>query len=452
MESEMTLDEARGAGTPADDVKKLTSKVRTDHHIWGIYIFIVLISIVELFSASIQEVNHEDIYGPIKRHVMFLGIGLVIMLGLQFVHYRRIYSAIPFFVIGSLAAMVYVQFFGTKINGAERAIDLGFATVLPAEFLKLAAALGVAWILGRSKKQNGGRVSARGFMASAGFIVACCAILILQGLSNAILVAAIGLSMMFVGGVEMKHFAVGAALMIVVGACFMGYMTRDKPDEPLTTEQMRVYELNKQDPDSVRAGLARGKTWRARLDRFFAGDKHTAKITDENKQEQMSFIAQAHGGFFGVGPGNSRENARLPLAFSDYIFAIIVEELGLFVALLLLLSYLWLLGRAAHLTMNFRQTLPGIMVIGCAFVIVFQALYHIAIVTGAAPVSGQPLPLISKGGTCVLATSIALGVMLSVSRHAARYNDSVAVKQELSVLPEHLQSENPLTAGKGDKD
>ena len=158
----------------------------------------------------------------------------------------------------------------------------------------------------------------------------------------------------------------------------------------------------------------------------------------------MSFIAQAHGGLFGVGVGNSRENARLPLAFSDYIYAIIIEELGLFVGLLLLLSYLWLLGRAAHLTMNFRQTLPGIMVIGCAFVIVLQALYHMAIVSGVAPVSGQPLPLISKGGTGVIATSIAFGIMLSISRHAARYNDSVAVKQELAVLPQSLQSDNPL--------
>ena len=436
-------DPAQGR-SPAEDVRKLTSKIRTDKHIWGIYIFIVLISVVELFSASIQEVNHEDIYGPVKRHVMFLGGGLVLMLALQFFHYRRIYAAIPFYVALSFLAMLYVQFAGTKINGAERAIDLGFATVLPPEFLKLAAALGVAWILGRSKLRNGGRVSWQGFVWCTVFIGACCGILILQGLSNALLVGIIGLSMMLVGGVEWKHFGIGAGLMCLIGICFIGYMTREQPDEPLTAQEMRVYELNKQNPDSVRAGIARGKTWKARIDRFFAKNKHLAKITDDNKQEQMSFIAQAHGGLFGVGVGNSRENARLPLAFSDYIFAIIVEELGLFVGLLLLLSYLWLLGRAAHLTMNFRQTLPGIMVIGCAFVIVFQALYHMAIVTGAAPVSGQPLPLISKGGTCVLSTSLALGVMLSVSRHAARYNDSVAVRQELSVLPEKLQSTNPL--------
>lgn len=436
--------EATLPATPADDVRKLTSKVRTDHHIWGIYIFIVLISIVELFSASIQEVNPGDIYGPIKRHVLFLGVGLLIMLGLQFVHYRRIYAAIPFYFAISFIAMLYVLLFGTRINGAERAIDLGFATVLPAEFLKLGAALIVAWILSRSKLRNNGRVSFRGFLWCTAAIGASCLILIFQGLSNAILVGIIGMAMMLVGGVEWKHFGIGALVIGLAGLCFVGYMTREKPLEDITAEQMRVYTLNKQDPDSVRAGEARGKTWKARIDRFLAPDKHLAKITDDNKQEQMSFIAQAHGGLFGVGVGNSRENARLPLAFSDYIYAIIIEELGLFVGLLLLLSYLWLLGRAAHLTMNFRQTLPGIMVIGCAFVIVLQALYHMAIVSGVAPVSGQPLPLISKGGTGVIATSIAFGIMLSISRHAARYNDSVAVKQELAVLPQSLQSDNPL--------
>ncbi len=436
--------EATLPATPADDVRKLTSKVRTDHHIWGIYIFIVLISIVELFSASIQEVNPGDIYGPIKRHVLFLGVGLLIMLGLQFVHYRRIYAAIPFYFAISFIAMLYVLLFGTRINGAERAIDLGFATVLPAEFLKLGAALIVAWILSRSKLRNNGRVSFRGFLWCTAAIGASCLILIFQGLSNAILVGIIGMAMMLVGGVEWKHFGIGALVIGLAGICFVGYMTREKPLEDITAEQMRVYTLNKQDPDSVRVGEARGKTWKARIDRFLAPDKHLAKITDDNKQEQMSFIAQAHGGLFGVGVGNSRENARLPLAFSDYIYAIIIEELGLFVGLLLLLSYLWLLGRAAHLTMNFRQTLPGIMVIGCAFVIVLQALYHMAIVSGVAPVSGQPLPLISKGGTGVIATSIAFGIMLSISRHAARYNDSVAVKQELAVLPQNLQSDNPL--------
>ena len=162
-------------------------------------------------------------------------------------------------------------------------------------------------------------------------------------------------------------------------------------------------------------------------------------------QEQLSYIAQAHGGITGVGPGKSRENARLPLAFSDYIFAIIVEECGLVFSVFLLLCYLWLLGRAGFVAVRLRRTPACFLMIGCGVYIVIQALFHMAIVSGVFPVSGQPLPLISKGGTSVLATSVALGVMLSVSRHAARTDDTdtEAATRELQSLPENLRTDNP---------
>ena len=185
-------------------------------------------------------------------------------------------------------------------------------------------------------------------------------------------------------------------------------------------------------------------TWSARIERHFRLNKSGDPITDENKQEQLSYIAQARGGLTGVGIGNSRENSRLPLAFSDYIYAIVVEELGAVVAIFVLAFYLFLLGRAGRLAMQFKSTLPTLLVIGCALVICLQALFHICIVVGVFPVSGQPLPLISKGGTSIIATSIALGVMLSASRGAARKSDSEEVsKQELSTLPEAVANDNP---------
>lgn len=185
-------------------------------------------------------------------------------------------------------------------------------------------------------------------------------------------------------------------------------------------------------------------TWSNRLSRHFRLNKYADPITDENKQEQLSYIAQARGGLTGVGIGNSRENARLPLAFSDYIYAIIVEELGVIIAIGVLLLYMFLMGRAGRLAMEFKHTLPCLLVFGCALVICLQALFHICIVVGVFPVSGQPLPLISKGGTSVLSTSIALGVMLSASRWAARSKDSEVARHELNVLPEEIANENPV--------
>lgn len=428
--------------TAADDVRTLTSKRRTDHHIWGTYIFIVLISVIELFSASIQEVTPDDIYGPIIRHVFYIGLGLVIMLVLQKIHFRYIYFCIPLFVICSILAMIIVNFAGTKVNGELRAISLGPIFILPAEFLKLATALGVAWILSRCQLKDRHDVTERGFWWCLGFLFVCCGLLFFHGLTNTILVAAIGVAMMFVGGVGGKKFLLALLIMGAVGGTGVLIKTTYKSDDGPTEQQIKAAQLNKEDIE-VSTGHGRGATWNGRLSRHFRSDKYKDPITDENKQEQLSYIAQAHGGVFGAGIGNSRENARLPLAVSDYIYAIVIEELGLIVGIVLLFSYVWLLGRSARLMMCFRQTLPGVLVIGCAFVIVFQALVHMAIVTGFFPVSGQPLPLISKGGTSIIATSIAFGIMLSVSRHAARYNDSNAVRQEIEVLPDNVISTNP---------
>ncbi len=190
----------------------------------------------------------------------------------------------------------------------------------------------------------------------------------------------------------------------------------------------------------------RSSTWSARLDRYL-GDgkpKYEQPITADNRQEMYAYMAQANGGLTGVGPGKSREASRLPLAFSDFIFAIVVEDLGLWGGMFVLLLYLWLLARASSIASRCSRAFPALLVIGMAVMIVYQALFHMAIVTGLGPVSGQPLPLISKGGTSILVTSIAFGVMLSVSRYAVRSGSKRQdIKNEMDSLPEQLRAENP---------
>ena len=185
-------------------------------------------------------------------------------------------------------------------------------------------------------------------------------------------------------------------------------------------------------------------TWVARMTRFFdSTPKYEKDIDSKNQQEMYSYMAQANGGVFGQMPGNSREAARLPLAFSDYIFAIIVEELGLVGGLGILALYLSLMLRAGHIASRCSSALPTLLVMGCAVMIILQALFHMAIVTGVFPVSGQPLPLISKGGTSIIITSIAFGIMLSISRFAVQSGKKKDVKEELESLPEDFRAINP---------
>ena len=145
---------------------------------------------------------------------------------------------------------------------------------------------------------------------------------------------------------------------------------------------------------------------------------------------------------FGQGPGNSRESARLPLAFSDYIYSIIVEDTGFVGGALILLLFLLLVARAGRIAYKCSRAFPAFLILGCAVMIVFQALVHMAIVTGLFPVSGQPLPFISKGGTSVLVMSAAIGIMLSVSRYAAHSGDKKQIRAEIKELPEDMQAAN----------
>ncbi|MDE6197995.1 MAG: FtsW/RodA/SpoVE family cell cycle protein [Muribaculaceae bacterium] len=433
------------ATAPADTTAtaEVKPRVRTDHHIWGTYILLVLVALVELFSASIQEVSDNSIFNPVLRHGGFIAAGLVLMLLLQKIHYRHIYRAIPCFVVLCIGMMLAVRVVGTEVNGAMRAIRIAGVPVLPAEFMKLGAALGMAWILTKNQVKGRRDVTRKGLWLCMGFMGVCSALLFSQGLSNTIVVVCICYSMMLVGGMGWRKFMTAVAIGVVVGGLALGLKTAVKKNVPLTPQQERVITLNKEGGDEGRAD-GRGNVWRERVKQHFRGDKHKGPFTTEHQQEYLSYIAQAHGGLFGVGIGRSRENARLPLAFSDYIFAIIIEELGLFVGLGILVCYMWILGRSAKLTMRFKQTMPGVLVMGCAFVVVFQALYHMAIVSGVFPVSGQPLPLISKGGISVIATSLAFGVMLSVARHAVRTTDTKAEqRQEQEILPEDARSVNP---------
>ena len=427
--------------------EKEAIKPRTDPYIWGSYIALLIVSVIELFSASSQEVQVDDIYGPIIRHGSFLAIGLLVMLGLQRIHFMKLYYWIPIFVIVSMVMMAMVLAVGININGVKRAIRIAGMLVLPAEFLKLAAALGVAWILSLSqiKTPKGTHdVSTGGVVFSAFLVLVCCGLLFNQGLTNTLLLMGISMGMMLVGGVGWKKLGYVLLAYLVIGAGAMLFKYATTHDQGPTEEDYRLAKINQTEVVSTAGKSDRSHTWKARIERHMRLNKSADPITDENKQEQLSYIAQAHGGLTGVGIGNSRETARLPLAFSDYIYAIVVEELGAVIAIFVLIFYLFLLGRAGRLAMQYKSTFPTLLTIGCALVICLQALFHICIVVGVFPVSGQPLPLISKGGTSIIATSLALGVMLSASRWAARKNDDEATQRlELSTLPQNIAGDNP---------
>ena len=409
-----------------------------DKSIWGIYGFLCLVSIIELYSASSREVASAGVYGPILRHCLMLLAGFGIVWGLSRVHYKYFFGLAWLVAIFSIGSMLYVSMFGEIVNGARRHFSLMGITIQPSEFIKLSAVLVIAKIMARSQKPKGVGVINRGIYMSAAVVLLFGALLFKQGLTNTLLLMSISLAMMLIGGTELKKFflVVGVYILIGAGAVFAKSILKDHFAQPVETS------LVAEAPENV---AERHGTWKNRLDRFFSSTpKYEEEITATNRQEMYSYMAQANGGFFGVMPGNSRETARLPLAFSDYIYAIILEDIGFLGGTALMLLYLALLVRAGVIARKCHRAFPVLLVVGLAVMIVMQALFHMAITTGTFPVSGQPLPLISKGGTSILVTSIAFGMMLSVSRTAVQNGTKQEVKEELSSLPEDMRANNPV--------
>lgn len=161
------------------------------------------------------------------------------------------------------------------------------------------------------------------------------------------------------------------------------------------------------------------ETWKARVETYFTSAKkeeNTTAISDANYQSDQAKIAIATGGLFGKGPGNSDQRNFLPHPYSDFIYAIVIEEYGLLGGALVLLAYLILLFRGVKIVVKSPNTFAALLALGCCFGLIFQALINMAVAVNLFPVTGQPLPLVSMGGTSLWFTSIAVGIILSVSR------------------------------------
>ena len=429
----------------ASGVKPAKKLNRPDPYIWGIYIMLLMISVVELFSASSTEVSGGNVYGPLIRHSIFLVMGLGIVLWMQRTPYTLISKFAWAFAIFSLGLLLLSSVVGVEINGAQRAISVAGMTIQPAEIVKLSVVCLLASILG--KNQTPGGVTNYGVITAAIVVVVFGACLWRNGLTNTILLMLVSIAMMLIGGIQWKKFG----LVMLVYAVGVGALVMIKYVTPNTTEFDRIEQqqqlIAQQGGESAvitqkSEGVNRTGTHKGRLARHLAGVHPDDPIDDYNRQVIFSKFAQANGGLFGQGPGNSRESARLPLAFSDYIYSIIVEDTGFIGGMLVMILYLLLVARAGRIAYKCSRAFPAFLILGCAVMIALQAFVHMAIVTGLFPVSGQPLPFISKGGTSVLVMSMTLGIMLSVSRFAAHSGNKKHTEAEMKTLPDDMQAAN----------
>ncbi len=400
---------------------------RGDRVIWAVFFFLCMFSLVEVYSASSMlsykaTTRHFD---PIMRHATFLLGGTLLVIVIQNINYRK-FSTIGFYIlILALVLLVYALTGGMTVNDAQRWVRLGGFSFQPSEFAKLGVIITTSYILARFQDEN--HASKNAFKWVMWITCFYCLLIVKENFSTAFLLFAVVYILMFIGRVEFKKLGIIAAVGIGL-ICLTLTVLPHLP--PKFLKETRL------------------ETWANRVKEF--GKKKEVKmedlkITDKNRQVLTGKIAIANGGssVLGLLPGNSQTRDFLPQAFSDFIFAIILEETGLPGGLFVLFLYFVLLFRVGIIAQRCKHTFPALLIIGCALLIVFQAIINMSVAVNLIPVTGQPLPLISRGGTSTIISCIYFGIILSVSQYA---NECEAVKKmkELGQAPvEDVTVEDP---------
>lgn len=388
--------------------KRSRIRLHSDRYLWGIYLMLLIFSVVELYSASSSEVSGNNVYHPLIQHSIFLFLGFCVVCIMQNIHYKYYRKFAWAFALIAIGLVYYGNHFGVVANGAMRAIRVAGFTVQPPEIAKLAMVVILARIMAKHQMRHG--ITTRGVVISMLILLCYGALLYTNGLTNTALIVIIATAMFIIGGTQLHKLLVlfGLGALIAAGIYVNKFTNDDSEDEGTATEFVESRDMRDIDRTDMR---------KDRIASFLEGVQPTDSLTDNNRQVLFAKMSQAHGGIINY-PGNARESARLPLAFSDYIFSIVVEDTGFVGGVALLIIYLLLLARAGVIASKCTKAFPALLITGCATLIVSQAMIHMCIVVGLAPVSGQPLPFISKGGTSILVMSAALGMMLSVSKYA----------------------------------
>ncbi len=376
-----------------------------DRTFWVIFLFLIGVAIIALFSASSSLVYTQDsVLGPIGQQMAFIILGVIVAYLIQFIPTPWVRFG-GYVLLGVSTLLVYTTMIPgnplvVTVNGAARWLRIAGITFQPSELAKVSLIIVVADQLARIKTEADKKKYFYRTLIITGIVILP---VMASNLSTAVLIGMIILGLWVLARVPWKYTmsVIGIALL----ALMLGY---------LIVEFGFVRQGRK-----MHGPFKRATTWVSRIDRHLTNDNSSQyKLTDDNIQEYYSSMAIARGSAspFGVLPGNSKERDYLPLAFADYIFAIIVEESGLVGAGFLIFLYLAILFRACYVSSRYSDMPAMLMTMGLALMLTCQALISMLVAVGLGPVTGQPLPLISRGGTSVVITAIYFGIMMGVSR------------------------------------
>lgn len=386
----------------------LTSRIKGDFQIWFIVLMLTVFSIMAVYSSSAslaftkQEGNTEYY---LFKHLGLIGLSLVLMYlahRVNYIYYSRISTIL---LVICIPLLIYTAFFAPEVHGSRRWIMVFGVSFQTSDLAKLALIMFIARVLSKNQeKLNDFRST---FVPIAMATVVICSLIAPSNLSTSVILFVSCLMLMIIGRLYYKHLMVLMSGIVIAAAIFIVIAPRI-------------------------GGADRTDTWGKRFRTYVNPSKSDA---EDVYQANQAKIAIASGGIFGKMPGNSTQKIFLPYAYSDFIYAIIIEEWGLVGGIFIIILYLWLLQRSIRIVIKSPRAFGALLAAGLSIMIVLQAFIHMIINCGLGIVTGITLPFISMGGTSLIFMSIAIGIILSVSRNIEETEK--ALKAEKSDLKEH---------------
>lgn len=387
-------------------MEQVFSKLKGDKWIWIIVIILSGWSLLAVYSSvgtlAYKEGKGTEMY--LVKHFLIIAVGLVLMFLSHKLDYRYYAAISKLLMIITIPLLLYTLVFGNTVNEASRWVTIPVInqTFQTSDLAKLALITFLARML--SRKQEEIKDVKKSFMPIMGAVCMVFVLIAWANLSTALMLFGVSVLLLLIGRISFRQIAVvcaaGAVLLLLV----------------------------------ILLGPRRA-TYISRFEGFFKTEEVTTSSIpfqeDKNYQANNAKIAIATGGLFGKGPGNSVQRNVLPHPYSDFIFAIIIEEYGTIGGVVLLSLYLALMYRCIRIVTMSPRAFGAFLAAGLGFSLTIQALANMAVAVGLGPVTGVPLPLVSMGGTSILFTSVALGIILSVSRNIEELKD----KQELEETP-----------------
>ena len=414
--------------------KTIGNIFKGDKVIWIVFFMLCMISLVEVFSASSNlTYKSNNFIMPIMKHAIMLAVGGFIAVVITNIPCRYFKLTTPFLILISVATLLWVLFAGESINGANRVIEIAGQTFQPSEIAKGTIILSEAQILSAMQTERG--ADRKAFKHILVIALPMIFLIGLENLSTALLLFASMFLLMFIGRVP--WIQLGKLAGICVGFALMGILLIEIVGDDTKVEDSKLTKVEKvEKPKKERGAIEkmfhRADTWKARINKFTDDTEVDPQDYDLDKDAQVAHanIAIVSSNVIGKGPGNSVERDFLAQAFSDFIYAIIIEEMGLFGATLVVFLYIVLLFRTARIANRCDNNFPAFLCMGLALMLVIQASANMLVAVGIVPVTGQPLPLISKGGTSTIINCAYIGAILSVSRTAKKKQVFEAEKVE----------------------